>query len=369
MTTSSRTPIPIPPAQRLRVWRQRVIPWATFFCGVAVAALIWERAVAPASLVAEVELVQADLRSLQGGRITALSVDLLQPVKAGQVLGFIQPVEPAVLERSLEAIRAEIEYLRASMEPAQGAQRVALDAGRLQLEWMRERVTLASLREQAAEAAENQLRIEKLYAQKIASEESLLAARHLRAGLDAQVSAQAQLVEQMQPAVRAPELALAESPERAAETALAAAIRVQEAQLRLTEAELGPVPLRAPFDGVVSQLYRRSGETLAAGESVLALAATQPVRLIGFIRQPAALAPRAGMRVELRTRARQRFLAESTIEAVGDVWETIPPSLLAAAARPPDSVEKGVRVHIAVPPDLPVRPGEWIDVILLKDRS
>jgi multidrug resistance efflux pump len=46
---------------------------------------------------------------------------------------------------------------------------------------------------------------------------------------------------------------------------MCAAIAVQEAKLRLTEAELGPLLLRAPLDGVVAAIYHRSGEAVIAG--------------------------------------------------------------------------------------------------------
>src|SRR5690606_32622571 len=88
----------------------------------------------------------------------------------------------------------------------------------------------------------------------------------------------------------------------AAAEGLQAAIEQKEAQLRLVEAQLSPVPLIAPMDGVVTQLYRRSGENVTSGEPILQISATHSERIIGFLRQPLPLEPQPGMDVEVRTR-------------------------------------------------------------------
>ncbi len=366
---SAPRPIPMPPAQRWRELRQRHLPWVVFGGGVWAAVLLWAHAVAPAAFVAEVEVVQADVRCPQAGRLRDLPVAVLQTVSEGMVLGYLDPVEPAVREHSLGALRAEIEYLRTSLEPVVGQQRAELAADRLQLDWMRERVGLAALRAQSLEAADQLARVEQLYRQRLATEASYLTARHLHEGLEAQLAEQAQLVERLQPAI-----ARAAAPADAGvaprpQAALAAAIQVQEEKLRLVEAQLAPIPLRAPFAGIVAQLHHRSGETLLAGDAVVALAAPQPARLVGFLRQPLNFEPRVGMRVELRTRTSQRQVGYAVIEQVGSLLEPIPPSLLAATNRPPGTLEKGLRVLIGLPAGFPVRPGEWVEVILLGNPS
>ena len=60
-------PIPTPPAQRWREVRLLYLPRVVFILGVIGAGLIWSRWVAPATLVAEVDVVQADVRSAQAG--------------------------------------------------------------------------------------------------------------------------------------------------------------------------------------------------------------------------------------------------------------------------------------------------------------
>src|SRR5688572_33275936 len=107
-------PIPTPPAQRWRNLRLQYVPFIVFALGLAAAAVIWTRWVAPPTLVGEVEAIRTELRSAQSGRIIELKVDLLQEVKAGDVVGQVLVNEPGVLNASLTVIRAEMEVLRAT---------------------------------------------------------------------------------------------------------------------------------------------------------------------------------------------------------------------------------------------------------------
>jgi multidrug resistance efflux pump len=172
------------------------------------------------------------------------------------------------------------------------------------------------------------------------------------------------MVSQLEPAIRT----FATNTERTAglssETALAAAIKVQEAKLRLAEEQLNPMPLIAPIDGVVAIILRRTGENLTAGEVVLRISATRSERLTGFLRQPLVVDPKPGMEVELRTRSEPRLSAASKVVQVGPAMEAISPSLLAAMRLPPNQPpEPGLRVQFALPPDFKVRPGEHVDVV------
>jgi multidrug resistance efflux pump len=73
-------PIPTPPAQRWREVRLLYLPRTVFVVGVLVAAWLWSHSVAPATLVAEADIEQANLRSTHAGVITSLTVGLSEPV-------------------------------------------------------------------------------------------------------------------------------------------------------------------------------------------------------------------------------------------------------------------------------------------------
>ena len=68
----------------------------------------------------------------------------------------------------------------------------------------------------------------------------------------------------------------------------------------------------------------------------------------------------------MRTRTLHRQIGTATIVQVGSQWEPITPTLLAAMRLPVTTAatELGLRVHVTMPPELALRPGEQVDVIV-----
>lgn len=360
------TPIPTPPAHWWRQIRLQYLPAIVFAAGLIAAATIWMQWVAPPTLVGEAEAHRVELRSPRLGTLTELKVEVLQAVKAGEEVGRIAAADPRVLAASLAVIRAEIEMIRTTMDPVVAQQRMALDFERLQLDWMSERVKLASLEAQLQLAEGNFARSEPLHRNKLLTDERYEELKSARDSLRAQVRAQSELIARIEPGLKnlSPEAASGGVSSPAA--GVRAALAVQEEKLRLTELQLGTVPLVAPIDGVVTAVYRRVGETVTAAEPILRLSATQVERIVGFLRPPVNFEPKAGMSVEVRTRTFTRHRALATVSGVGSQLEPITPTLLAAmrlpVANPP--TELGLRLIVTVPASLPLRPGEHVDLIL-----
>ncbi|MES2697296.1 MAG: hypothetical protein V4773_27775 [Verrucomicrobiota bacterium] len=350
-------PIPTPRSQIWRQIRLQYIPVIVFFIGLAAAAFIWSRWVAPPTLVGEAEAIRAELRSAQSGRIVELKVDLLQPVKAGDVIGHVLLNEPGVIASSLAVIRAEMEVLRRTSN---------LTIEQLELDWMNKRVQLVALQGQLQQAEANLARSTQLHRGKLITDEEYEQARNTRDAVQAQLKAQTELNARIDP-TRPPS---ANQPDTRAVTMasneLSAAIAQKEEQLRLIEAQLGPAPLIAPIDGVVTLVYRRAGEAISAAEPILQVTALRSERIVGFIRQPVTLDAKPGMAVEVRTRSMQRQSAMTTVTQVGQQLEPVTPSLLAAMRLPVTTIPSdfGLRIHIAPPPGLLLRPGETVDVII-----
>jgi multidrug resistance efflux pump len=148
---------------------------------------------------------------------------------------------------------------------------------------------------------------------------------------------------------------------------LRAAIAVQESKLRLTEAELSPIVLKAPIDGIVSMIYHRSGEAVTAGQPILAIATLSPVRIVGYLRPPIMAEPQVGERVEVRTRGLHREVGWAQIVEVGAQLESLPATLLSPLKMA--SVEVGLPIDISLPANLKIRPGELVDITLLSKRD
>jgi multidrug resistance efflux pump len=361
--TPALPPVATPFRYRWRAFRSGLLPGIIFLGCVLGIAGLWQYSVAPPTFVAEAEALRTEVGPSHPGRITTIEVSLLQSVKAGDILSRVAVAPPAVAAASLAVIRAELDLLRTSLGPAVEPQRAALDFSRLQLDWMRERVTLASLRAQVQLAEVELRRTTALREQRLVSEESFDVAKNLHDRLVAQMSAQADLVATLAPVAQHPVLAAAP----VADT-VAAGLRVQEEKLRCAELQLSPELLVAPIDGVVTGLHRQVGETVAAGQAIVTVVAHRPARLVGFLRQPLPWSPRRGAPVELRTRSSARLRAAASIVEIGHALEPVPATILGLVNRS-GSPELGLRVHLSIPPQWQLHPGEQVDVLLAGSDS
>jgi multidrug resistance efflux pump len=351
------TPIPTPSAQVWRQLRLQYLPVLVFVVGLLAAGLLWTRWVAPPTLIGEAEAVRADVRSTHAGVIADLKHDLLQPVQAGQVIGRVIVNDPKILEASLAVIRAEIDVLRTTTD---------MNFERLRLDWMSKRVELVALRSQVHQAEATLARVAQLHRIKLVTDEEYDEAKNTRDAFEARMKAQEELVSRIEPELEMQTVANGKTVPNAAADGLRAAVKQKEEQLRLIEAQLSPIPLVAPIDGVVTLVTRRAGEMVAAGESILQISATRSARIIGFLRQPLPLEPKPGMEVEVRTRTFIRRTGVARVAQVGSQLEPISPTLLAAMRLPVAAIptDFGLRVHVTAPEGLTLRPGEQVDLII-----
>jgi multidrug resistance efflux pump len=350
-------PIPTPSAQLWRQLRLQYLPVVIFVAGVAGAAMLWTQWVAPPTLVGEAEAVRTELRSGQAGLLANLNIDVLQPVKAGQIIGKVMVNDSKLLDASLGVIQAEIEVLRTTTD---------MNFERLRLDWMSKRVELVSLQSELLQAEATLARVIALHRIKLVTEEQFDQAKNARDAADARLKAQGELIRRLEPGLETLEVNGSRTVPAAAAEGLRAAIKQKEAQLKLIEAQLSPQPLVAPIDGVVTLLFRRTGEVVTAGEPILQISATRSERIVGFLRQPVPLEPEPGMEVIVRTRSFIRRMGTAKVAQVGQQLEPISPSLLAAMRLPVTAIptDLGLRIHITAPAGLALRPGEQVDLII-----
>lgn len=357
--------IPIPPAQRWREVRLLYLPRIVFAVGVAVAAWMWNRWITPSTLVAEAEVTQAEVRSPQDGVIVDMTAVEFQMVEANAVVGFVAPVGARAIQTTLDLIRSEVDMLATSMSGVADRQRVALDFERLQVEWMGARVELASLRGKLRQAESDLQRMTPLHRAGVVSDDEFSLVKSTHEALVEQVGEQDGLVKRLEPLFNSSLVANSQQVLLATESPLSDAIKLAEVKLKLAEEQLKPLPLVAPIRGVISQRLRRSGEAVVAGEPILRVTLPSPEKLTGFLRQPLPMEPKVGMPVEILTRTSKRQSAASTILQVGSAMEPISPSLISALRLPPTPLpEPGLRIQIAIPKGLAIRPGEFVDVVI-----
>ncbi len=359
--------IPIPLKERWRHARQRVLPLLVFTGAVTILATMWSRHVAAPAFIGQVEPVQASVTSYKPGTLAALTVTRFQNVRAGDSVGQVLITDPRVLASSLAVIQADIEMLRVGMAPIAVQQRTAMDYSQLRLDWMRQRSQLAMAKVNLQLAEADLRRTEQLYAEKIVSEGILDQARAQKDRYRSEAEELAKLVEEQANYFADIQLTNTLQLSRVTDEPLRAAIAAQEAKLRLTEAELSPIILRAPIDGMVSAIYRLSGEAVTAGEPIVSIAAVNSARIVAYLRPPISAEMVVGRKVEVRTRGLRSQAAKAEILQVGTQFESIAPALQSAAKFA--TVELGLPLSISVPGELKIRPGELVDVQLLPNQN
>ena len=355
--------IPIPFEQRWRDARQRVLPILVFGATLGMIALLWKGHVAAPTLVGQAEPVVANVSSHKPGVLAELTVGRFQRVKAGDPVGQVIITDPKILASSLAVIQAEIELLRADMKPITDQQRTAMDYDQLRLDWMKQRAQLAGARVNLQLAEGEFRRMEELFKDKIVAQRVFDQAKAAQDRLRQEVEGLTQLVAEGERNFEALHLTNSLDIAKVSLDPLRAAIAVQESKLRLTEAELSPLTLKAPMDGIVSAIYHRSGEAITAGESILAIATLAPVRIVGYLHSPIFDEPKVGMEVQIRTRGLRREVGLARIVEVGAQLESVPLTLLSPMRLP--GAELGLPIDVSLPANLRIRPGELVDITLL----
>lgn len=358
-----------------REFRIQVFPYIAFLIVVALTAWLWQGYVGPSTLIGEVESVRGVVSSIGPGRLAQVQVDALQRVTAGQVLARVITVDPRVLEAQISLSKARINLIRVGTDSDLRKQNSRVNLENLRLDWMSKRVEWLSAKARSAYRQLELARLEKLRAGvtnsgsisalPVLSQNDLDISRRDAAIEEAAVKELEQLVAQIGASIRQ---FMANRPEGEDSPATSAAIDVESKNLDLLEAQMMPVDLVAPFDGVVSVVHRWSGETVQAGEPILTVSQEKPSRVVAFIRQPIQLEARRGMKVEVRARGGKRESGIGEVLSVGSQLEPISASMLPRSANSGAGagggvpVENGLPLLVSLPPNLSLHPGELVDL-------
>lgn len=367
MKTESSAPIPIPLGQRWRELRMRVLPAVIFAAAAAAVALLWKDHVASQAMLGQAEPVLANVSSYKAGVLAELTVTRFQKVKAGDVLGKVMITDPKILASSLAVIQAEIDALQAGMRPVMVQQQNAMDYDRLRLDWMRQRTQLATARVNLDLADTEFHRMQELFKDQIVAQRVFDQAKASRDRLQNEVESLAKIVEEGEANFKTLQLTNGAEISKVSSDPLRAAIAVQESKLHLTEAELSPVTLQAPIDGLVTTIFHRAGEAVVPGQPILAVATLNPVRIVAYARAPLITEPKPGMTVEIRTRGLPATSTRAKVVEVGTQMEPVPPTLLGPVHFA--NTELGLPVDISLPPGLKIRAGEVVDVVLKETKE
>lgn len=350
--------IPTPPAQRWKDFKLTGVPVLVFGICTFLAMSLWKSNFATSALVGEAEIVQASVTSPQAGSLTQVQVARLDPVAQDQILAYVVTTPPKVAENSLAVIKAEIAVIQSGMAEALDQQRNSMSWEQLQLDLMNHRIEFAAASISLRYAELELERATKLYQDKLVSDERLDLARSTREQAKSRRDGLASVIDALSPRL---EQLGGESGQKMADAAarsVRAAIAVQEEKLRLAEAQMQPIPLLAPIAGHVTTVFKRTGENLEAGESIMTITSDRSERVTAYLRQPLSVQPHKGMPVILVTRGARREQIDAVVQQVGVSWEPIPASLLPRGLE----ADRGLAISVGLPGHLKVRPGELLEI-------
>jgi multidrug resistance efflux pump len=354
--------IPIPRAQLWKEFRVRALPVLVFLITSAMVFQLWGERVTSANMPGVVVGAAAEIRSPASGYLTQVKVDRFQQVSAGEVIGQVVTTDPRLLEARLAVVLAEVELLRLGVGTPADHQRALLDYDALEMDLIRQRIALASAELRRQQAEREMQRMEELRERGLVPEADYERARSELDILVLEIEQQKEMIAEMRSRLES----LGGRNANSAASSIAAAIRQQEQELRLIEAESMPVELVAPIDGMVTRVFRFNGERVSAEEPVLVLRSPRADYIVGYLPQPLRMQPEVGMPVAIRSKARVRQEFSGEVVDVGAQVEDMTEVELLTS---PPTTRTGLPVKVALGADSPeLRPGEVVQLTLRPRR-
>jgi multidrug resistance efflux pump len=393
-----------------RSYLRHMIPVVVWLSAVASVALLFRQRAQRFELVGIARGEVRQVAASSTGRITDISVELFQPVSAGQTLAVVNTVldnEQMVeseLTTQFNAAAAEAERLMALMIPTQ--EQLEMDAADLQInrednyrrfivdaESARLRIFELQARIASDRVTLDDLAMEVKVREKLLEDEAIVPYELERVKVQHQslarkIEEDERLLEQAKADLeeaerRRDEFAEQEVPTQSVKEALEAIrkeIKVQEQLMKGLLEQLAAlrsrraVELKSPIDGVVipiraednevlhqrpgEQVVRRTGEVVAAGDAILAVSQSQPTEIVAYVNEQQLEFVREQMAVELVKTRTPLQIAQASVLSIGPTMELMPQRLW----RNPTVPQWGRPILISVPPGLSLVPGEVVGI-------
>lgn len=355
-------PIPTPKSQLLREFRIQVLPVFVFIGIVVAVVFIWRGYIQPMGVVGEVESIRANASSIMDGVLVSLAVERFDTVTAGQEIGEVVTASPEFVKASLAAIQTDLLVLQARMRIDD--QRREFDYQGLWFNLMEQKVDLAADKANLVQASNEYNRVSQLFQDKVDSGSSLDVAKAAMESLSAKVAEQTKLIDSLSLVVDK----LRFSNETLIKDPINEAIQAKEKELEMT---LKPVKLVAPIDGVVSMVFRRTGEKIIRGEPIVTISASKAEHIVGYMRQPMTQKPELNARVQVVTRGQRRLKGIGQVLHVGSAFEPMNSTTASLTGMIPNAttsiIELGLPILVSIPDELKtaLRPGESVDLSIM----
>jgi multidrug resistance efflux pump len=359
-------PIKSPFNQKLREFRLRFIPVIVFGAVLIFVIYLWDLRVNNPSFIGLVHAEVAMLTSPQTGLITNMLASDFDRLQTGDPIATIVIVDSYLIKSRIDVILSQIDLVKATLDPLSDWQRNRINLASLRVDLVQERVELSSLEIRKNQQTRNVDRFYQLFKSGLGSAQELEDATLALDLISSEIEVRQQHIIELEDYFS--KMKFSDQQYNINETdILTSAIRVYESELAALEAELQPVVIRAPFDGVVAQTFFSNGSYLPAGEVFVRYESSKPTHIIGYIRQPLTVRPHIGMIVQIRTRTAQKFIAPAVIENVGVQLSIMEESL----QRPGAHFESALPIKISLSglEGITLTAGEIVDIIISGQRG
>lgn len=319
--------------------------------------MMWHHQVAVFTLTGVGEGLRSLVVSPQVARIQEIRVAPYQMVRQGDPIAIVVPLDTPA---RIDLLRAEMQLAQFYIQPSL-AEANSLDFERIRVELLRHKSELAIARVNLDLAEKDVRRNTPLHQKKLVSDEIYDLSVKTRDLHQAEVEEKMKAIAEIES--RMSRLSRFGDPDAAVTNEQRAALMARLEQARNSAAtNLGPIVLTAPITGMAGTWCRNPGEHVAEGEPILVVHSQWSDRIVGYLRQPYQVDPQVGMPVQATTRTRQRLTFSTEILQVGAQVETLTNSL--AFFRQGMLVDVGLPIVVRVPPEVKIRPGEMVDLLI-----
>jgi multidrug resistance efflux pump len=137
-----------------------------------------------------------------------------------------------------------------------------------------------------------------------------------------------------------------------------AQIAVEEARKKELDRRLENLTVKAPFDGMIRDIFCFPGQTVTLGTPIMTILANQPAHVITYLRDYRRVEPKVGAMVDMRVRTLPVRSVEGVVAEVGPQVVRVPTEQL----RDPTKPEWGLPIRIDMKNESGLHPGELVDV-------
>lgn len=360
-------------------WRRHVGSVGVWL--VAVAALCWlfNQRLPRVEMVGIAQSEMRQVSSISTSRLAIMPVRLYEDVSAGQTVAFLNDDR---VQAQLATAAAVVSQLRAELIAAEdqlirqeelvkndmftSARRFAVDIESNRIRGLELTAILESDRI-AFDGLRERLKLtERLVAKNVATPFELLMAQNEHDVLAKKIEENERILNQIEldfekTQKRQAEFAFLKSDMTSIDKALdplREQIVVQNRLISELSVDRAILVLASPIDGQVSQVLRRVGETVLAGDPILTIAAKEPSEIIAYVDENQVDRIHEGLEVTFFKRHQPQQVTVSNIQQVGPVVELMPERLWLSPTLP----RWGRPVTIPFTGELAMIPGEIVGI-------